>query len=92
MKKYFKSAVVAAVAALAVVNVYKAQTKVELSDLQIKNVEALANGEGNINCDNRSGYRQWNTKPSNSEDKEKAFYDCCYVLRYGYSPSDNCIY
>lgn len=45
MKKSIQAVVAAVVVALAVVNVYKAQPKVELSDFQIKNVEALANQE-----------------------------------------------
>lgn len=92
MKKYLKVVVMAVFVFMTGFNVYKAQTGVKLSDTQLKNVEALASGEGNGQCDNRSGYRQWETKPGNPDDKEKAFYDCCYVLRYGYNPSDNCNY
>lgn len=92
MKTNFKLVAIAAFALITGLNVYKAQMKERLSNNQFKNVEALANGEGNSQCDNRSGYRQWETKPDNPDDKEKAFYDCCYVLRYGYNPSENCNY
>ena len=45
MKKIFKPALFAVFAVLTAVNVYKAQTDVQLSDAQLKNVEALASGE-----------------------------------------------
>ena len=45
MKKIFKPALLAVFAVLTAVNVYKAQTDVQLSDAQLKNVEALASGE-----------------------------------------------
>ena len=45
MKKIFKPALLAVFAVLTAVNVYKAQTDVQLSDAQLKNVEALATGE-----------------------------------------------
>ena len=53
MKKIFKPALLAVFAVLTAVNVYKAQTDVQLSDAQLKNVEALANNEwleGSTSC------------------------------------------
>jgi hypothetical protein len=44
-KKILATAMVAVVAAIAVCNVYQAKSDVQLSDLQMANVEALANNE-----------------------------------------------
>ena len=44
--RIFKVTVLAVFAFITGVNVYKAQTKVQLTDNQLKNVEALASGEG----------------------------------------------
>ena len=46
MKKYLKFAVMAAFTFIAGLTVYHAQARVQLSDAQLENVEALANGEG----------------------------------------------
>lgn len=45
MKKIVKFTVLAVFAFITGLNVYKAQTEVQLSDAQMKNVEALAGGE-----------------------------------------------
>lgn len=92
MKKVVKFTVLAVFAFITGLNVYKAQTEVQLSEAQMKNVEALANEEQNPNCDNRSGYRKWYAKPVDKNDVEETFYDCCYVLRYGYRPNTECNY
>ena len=42
----FKVATMAVFAFITGLNVYKAQTEIQLSDAQMKNVEALASGEG----------------------------------------------
>ena len=44
--KIFKVAAMAVFVFITGLNVYKSQTSVQLSDAQLKNVEALANGEG----------------------------------------------
>ena len=49
MKKYLKVVVMVVFLFVTGLNVYKAQTDVRLSDAQLKNVEALASGEGD-NC------------------------------------------
>lgn len=90
--KILKITVIAVFAFITGFKVYKAQTEVVLSDAQLKNVEALATGELNPDCDNRNGYRKWNAKPIDSNDVEETFYDCCYVLRYGYRPNTDCKY
>lgn len=46
MKKNLKVAVMAVFVFVTGLNLYKAQTDVKLSDAQLKNVEALATGEG----------------------------------------------
>ena len=45
MKKYLKFAVMAAFTFIAGLTVYHAQARVQLSDAQLENVEALANNE-----------------------------------------------
>ena len=60
MKKIFKPALLAVFAVLTAVNVYKAQTDVQLSDAQLKNVEALATGESDI----RRGYKMHDVSPT----------------------------
>lgn len=52
MKKIVKFTVLAVFAFITGLNVYKAQTEVQLSDAQMKNVEALASGEINPDCPN----------------------------------------
>ena len=59
MKKVVKFTVLAVFAFITGLNVYKAQTEVQLSDAQMKNVEALASGEGEeesgkTNCFNKT--------------------------------------
>lgn len=58
------------------------------SDLLAKDIEALAD-PGETKCNNTSGYKQWNLS-GGLLGKNKEFYDCCYKLRQGYSPSGNC--
>ncbi len=60
MKKIFKPALFVVFAVLTAVNVYKAQTDVQLSDVQLKNVEALATGESDI----RRGYKMHDVSPT----------------------------
>ncbi len=55
------------------------------NSLIMENVEALSQMERP--CDNINGYRQWST--SGFLKSEKEFYDCCYNLTSGYSPSGN---
>jgi hypothetical protein len=57
----------------------------DLSALSLANVEALA---GENDCNNTNGYRSWST--SSMFGSKKEFYDCCTVLRQGYSPEGNC--
>ena len=52
MKKVVKITALAVFAFITGLNVYKAQTEVQLSDAQMKNVEALASGEINPDCPN----------------------------------------
>ena len=85
-KKVMKAAFVAAIVMVSGINVFNAQKSVQLSDIALANVEALADNEAN--CHNINGYKEWKTKSLFGSKKE--FYDCCYVLRSGYSPSGNC--
>lgn len=85
-KNIVKATFVVAIAIIAGYNVYTSQQKVEMSDLAMSNVEALANGESD--CHNTNGYKDWDTESWFGNKKE--FYDCCNVLRSGYSPSGNC--
>ena len=50
--KIFKVAAMAVFVFITGLNVYKSQTSVQLSDAQLKNVEALASGEINPECPN----------------------------------------
>ncbi len=60
--------------------------EMRLSDTQLENIEALADGEGGgSGC---GGYRSWNT--SGFLQHKKEFYDCRCILRQGYSPQGNC--
>ena len=85
---FMKVAFVAAIAFVSSITVFNSQkSELELSDIALANVEALASGE-NSNCSGGSGYRRWNTDSWFSSEQE--FYDCCNILRHGYSPSGNC--
>ena len=59
MKKYLKFAVMAAFTFIAGLTVYHAQARVQLSDAQLENVEALANNEYDEpkHCDVRHYFR-----------------------------------
>lgn len=57
------------------------------SPLTLANVEALTDGEND--CTNINGYRQWNTSGKLFQ-RESEFYDCCSKERDGYSPKENC--
>lgn len=85
MKKLFGTMAVAA-ALFAGYSAYETQNRNELSDVALANVEALANNSEKP-CTNNNGYKQW--KPNGIFNKLE-FYDCCEVLRTGYSPSGNC--
>lgn len=85
MKKFFGTMAVAA-ALFAGYSAYEAQNRNELSDVALANVEALANNSENP-CTYKNGFKKWNTSGLFGEIQ---FYDCCKVLRTGYSPSGNC--
>ena len=68
MKKVVKIAVLAVFAFITGLNVYKAQTEVQLSDAQMKNVEALASGEESELSKNCGGCSTDYT------------YDCCTLI------------
>ncbi|MDO4737311.1 MAG: hypothetical protein ACI3ZJ_07920 [Bacteroidaceae bacterium] len=59
----------------------------ESNSLLIQNVEALTS-DIERPCDNSSGFRMWAT--SGFLKTKKEFYDCCYKIQQGYSPSGNC--
>jgi hypothetical protein len=84
-KKFLYGIAIFAVAAVAAWNVNLNSQKSDMSGLSLANVEALA---GENDCHNTNGYRSWSTSSIFSTKKE--FYDCCSVLRQGYSPSGNC--
>lgn len=86
-KKVMKAAFVAAIAMVSGINVFNVQKSEVLSDMALANVEALANDE-NTDCSGGSGYRKWKTESWFGSEEE--FYDCCNILRHGYSPSGNC--
>lgn len=86
MRKVFKPMLALAFITLVSYNVYSSQQKTTISDLALSNVEALANGEAD--CHNTNGYKDWETESWFGNKKE--FYDCCHVLRSGYSPSGSC--
>ena len=48
--KLFKIGLVIVVAMVAVINVFNSQKSVQLSDVAMANVEALAQGEGSVGC------------------------------------------
>jgi hypothetical protein len=79
--------IVATIVAVATINVSLNPQSKNLSALSLANLEALANEENG--CHNTNGYRSWNTSGGLFGSK-KEFYDCCSVLRQGYSPSGNC--
>lgn len=71
MKKIIKIAFVAAFAAIAGYGVYTSQkSNMEMSDLAMANVEALANDESN--CHNTNGYTAFTNRGGGA-------YDCCYI-------------
>ena len=91
MKK--KSILALRLAALAIVSGYggmKAYQASTVNDLDMlsQNIEALAD-DSESSCRNHNGYRQWSSS-STIFSRKKEFYDCCYMLREGYSPSGNC--
>lgn len=59
------------------------------SSLLKENVEALTGDETSPCVHNTNGYKNWKTS-GGIFSKKKEFYDCCTVLREGYSPSGNC--
>lgn len=59
------------------------------SSLLKENVDALTNGEGSPCEHNTNGYKNWKLS-GGLFGKKKEFYDCCTILREGYSPSGNC--
>jgi hypothetical protein len=86
-KKIFGGIIAVVIVALAAVNVnMNSQSENLLSDLALANVEALAEGEDN--CHYTNGYKSWST--SSFFGTKKEFYDCCTVLRQGYSPEGSC--
>ena len=84
---FMKVAFAIAIVMLGGTNVYNAHKCETLSDVALANVEALANDE-NTDCSGGSGYRKWKTESWFGSEEE--FYDCCNILRHGYSPSGNC--
>lgn len=71
---------------------------IKTMDLTLANLEALTTGtesgvgsgsESGSGCDNNNGYRTWYTT-GGFWDKPSQFYDCCGVLREGFSPSGVC--
>lgn len=88
---------VAAVAIVAGINVYNAQKDVELSDIGMENVEALANGEDTgFNCNNLNGFKTWYVEKDpfaderSERNQKKGFQDCCFRDKEGYLPSGDC--
>ena len=96
--KLLKFTLVIVVAIVAVVNVFNAQKPVELSDVAMANVEALANGESDSdsNCNNLNGFKTWYVeKDPYSDDRsernqKRGFVDCCFRDKEGYLPSGEC--
>jgi hypothetical protein len=84
-KKILSGSALLAIAAVAGWNVSINSQKSDTSGLSLANVEALA---GENDCHNTNGYKSWSTSSIFSTKKE--FYDCCSVLRQGYSPSGSC--
>ncbi len=73
---------------LAWVKAYDKMAKPSDETLLMANVEALAD-DADKGCNNKNGYREWKIS-GGIFSSEKEFYDCCSVLRHGYSPSGNC--
>lgn len=91
-KKILKASLAIAVIVSAGHGAYKAYSSYENANMSekdfllIENVLALS--DDNSGCHNINGYREW--KLSSLFGSKKEFYDCCSVLRSGYSPAGNC--
>ena len=89
MKKNAVLFCVAGIAAVVMVGRSATQSETtEGNDLLMANVEALTEDETHSPCDNINGYKSWATHGFLQIKRE--FYDCCYVLREGYSPEGVC--
>ena len=97
-KRLFKSVSIFAIAIMAGVNVFKAQQPVQLSDIAMANVEALATGESAVGgqCNNINGYRSWyveknpNVPADADRNQLRGFQDCCFQDKEGYLPTGDC--
>lgn len=90
MKKRKLILIATAVIAIVVTGVRIKSSKIDknLTDLQLKNVEALVNEEQD--CHNTNGYRKWKTNKPWPWSDQMGFKDCCMVDRTGYSPKEDC--
>jgi hypothetical protein len=88
MKKNITISVVAVIVAICCASYVLLKPTRTFTKTELENIEALASGESD--CDYINGYRTWKIEAPWPWSDRQAFYDCCKVLRSGYSPEDIC--
>lgn len=89
MKKYLGIITIAAIAAVTGWNYNQSQNDIELSDLALANVEALARGEGSTDPNEASGVKKVDCKDSRGRitgakctSEEATPWDTCHYVKH----------
>lgn len=88
MRNFVKVLLAFMLVAVAGYGVYTSQTKTELSDIMLENVEALADNESD--CHYTNGYKAIQLEESFWHDVKKRYYDCCGLQVDGYNDDGPC--
>jgi len=89
MKKFFISASIAAALGAGSFAGFRALNPAELSDIELANIEALAEDEND--CHYINGYARWYIDAPASNSLREQFSDCCGRTVTAYSPQDHCL-